>query len=216
MKDFEKKISILLGIAQGMAFLHSRENKIVHRDLKPQNILMKKDGTCKLCDFGLSRVADNSLTVGVSFGTLQYMCPELLQHASYDETCDVYSFGILMHEVFTFEKPYSSSGSSSSQGFVMNQFTIGLQVIQGHRPMVPSEVVQWGQGKESEESLANFFSKSNELSKKKLSSPQIAAVTHQYFSLCTQCWSPSAEHRPSFERIVSQLQHIHQQLLTSK
>ena len=67
--SLERKIEILLGICEGLAFSHSRS--IVHRDLKPGNLFITKDGQVKVLDFGLARIASSNLTrTGFVFGTL--------------------------------------------------------------------------------------------------------------------------------------------------
>jgi serine/threonine protein kinase len=63
LRNFETKIKSLLEIALGMSFLHERS--IIYRDLKPQNILVNEKGVCKICDFGLAKDMNETLTVGI-------------------------------------------------------------------------------------------------------------------------------------------------------
>jgi serine/threonine protein kinase len=116
-----------------MRFLHRKG--IIHRDLKPQNVLVDKDNICKLCDFGLAKIIDETLTVGV-IGTWQYMAPEILvESETYNEKCDVYSFGIMMHEIFTLSKPFTTPLSE-----YVNQISLTLKVLNGYRPIIPPEI----------------------------------------------------------------------------
>lgn len=80
-------------IILGLEYLHSKE--IVHRDLKPENILFKKDLTWKICDFGLSKVVDESMTPLV--GNKVYIAPEC--GSEYNQIADIYSIGLIMFEV---------------------------------------------------------------------------------------------------------------------
>src|SRR5207245_2596080 len=71
-------INIALDLADALTRAH-RLN-IIHRDLKPSNVLLAKDGTPRLTDFGIARFTDSKMTeTGVTLGTLSYTSPELLQ-----------------------------------------------------------------------------------------------------------------------------------------
>jgi serine/threonine protein kinase len=102
--DPTKRTIIALGIAYAMEYVHSQ--KMLHRDLKSLNILLDADDYPKVCDFGMSReiAADGKMTGGV--GTVQWMAPEVLNSAPYDERSDVYSFGIMLWEILTNSVPF--------------------------------------------------------------------------------------------------------------
>lgn len=106
-----KKYICLLGIADGMRYLH--DNDIIHRDLKPGNILLDEDFNPKICDFGLSRFLPDEFTSTVgsmtNAGTPLYMAPEVFDNEGdvpYDESIDVYSFGMLAYQLVTGKKLY--------------------------------------------------------------------------------------------------------------
>eukprot|EP00935_MAST-01C_sp_MAST-1C-sp1_P001397 g1397.t1 len=107
------KIGVLHKISAGLEYLHSKG--VYHRDLKPANVLIGKDGTPKLADFGLSTVikefkeAADRLTANI--GTPVYMAPELMVEKGgrtdyHPALVDVYSFGILVWAVGARQKPY--------------------------------------------------------------------------------------------------------------
>ncbi|XP_044466317.1 cysteine-rich receptor-like protein kinase 42 isoform X2 [Mangifera indica] len=100
--NWEKRLKIINGIAEGLAYLHEgSEKRIIHRDIKSSNILLDQDFTPKIADFGLARnfAADKShLSTGVA-GTLGYMAPEYLVRGQLTEKADVYSFGVLVLEI---------------------------------------------------------------------------------------------------------------------
>jgi serine/threonine protein kinase len=83
-----------------MHFLHSRQ--VLHRDLKSLNVLLSACGQVRICDFGFSRplALDGRMTGNV--GTPHWMAPELLDGSgAYDETVDVYSYGVILYQMFT-------------------------------------------------------------------------------------------------------------------
>ncbi|XP_073129070.1 uncharacterized protein [Henckelia pumila] len=109
--DRRKKTIIALDAAFGMEYLHLKS--IVHFDLKCDNLLVNLGDphrpVCKVGDFGLSRIKQNTLVSGGVRGTLPWMAPELLNGSSsrVSEKVDVFSFGIAMWEILTGEEPYA-------------------------------------------------------------------------------------------------------------
>eukprot|EP01103_Thecamoeba_quadrilineata_P014462 TRINITY_DN4323_c0_g1_i1.p1 TRINITY_DN4323_c0_g1~~TRINITY_DN4323_c0_g1_i1.p1 ORF type:complete len:428 (-),score=53.69 TRINITY_DN4323_c0_g1_i1:28-1311(-) len=105
--------SILWGVAEGLAFLHSKS--IIHRDIKSLNILLCADFTPKLTDFGLSRDISGTMSV-TGIGSVAWIAPELLQQSrAYNKKIDVYSFGILCYEVLSRVLPYFGIGKTQFQ-----------------------------------------------------------------------------------------------------
>lgn len=91
-------LPIALDIANGMAYLHSRQ--VIHRDLKPSNVLLSRDHRAKIADFGMS-VANTGQELTAETGTYRYMAPEVIRHESYSSNADVYSFGILLWQLIS-------------------------------------------------------------------------------------------------------------------
>ncbi|QDZ22108.1 serine/threonine-protein kinase [Chloropicon primus] len=96
-------------VASAMDYCHSLEPPIIHRDLKPQNILLHRDGRAQVADFGIARIRTNTFveTKHLNAGTVAYMSPEIMQGRNVDEKCDVYSFGIILWECLTGQKPWA-------------------------------------------------------------------------------------------------------------
>lgn len=95
-------------VARGLQAAHAAG--VVHRDVKPQNILIAKDGTPKLTDFGLARVLDDPfLSQSGSFvGTVAYMSPEQIaaHRSGIDHRTDVFSLGIVLYELLALRRPF--------------------------------------------------------------------------------------------------------------
>src|SRR5207249_8358305 len=86
------------------ALEHAHGHGIVHRDVKPENILIGRDGTVKVADFGLARAfADSyvSQAEGTVTGTVQYLAPEQIQGEPADPRADLYALGVVMFELLT-------------------------------------------------------------------------------------------------------------------
>ena len=89
-------------------YLHSCTPPIVHRDLKSPNLLVDKDFSVRVCDFGLSRIMSGKcLSTKKTVGTLHWMAPEVLRgDPGVDKSCDVFSFGVILWEIATNREPW--------------------------------------------------------------------------------------------------------------
>lgn len=97
---------IAVDAAEACVYLHQLEPKIIHRDLKAENLLLDEGFRCKLSDFGLSRVYEKNNNHMTICGTPCWVAPEIFRGDPYTERVDVYSFGIVLWELFSFTKPY--------------------------------------------------------------------------------------------------------------
>jgi len=95
---------------------HAHGHGIVHRDVKPENILIARDGTVRVADFGLARAyADSyvSQAEGTVTGTVQYLAPEQIHGEPADPRTDLYALGVVMFELLTGRTPYAGETSLS-------------------------------------------------------------------------------------------------------
>ncbi|MDD5947718.1 MAG: Stk1 family PASTA domain-containing Ser/Thr kinase [Oscillospiraceae bacterium] len=90
------------------ALQHAHSKGIVHRDIKPQNIMMLRDGTIKVMDFGIAKFAREEGKTGTdkAIGTVHYISPEQARGAATDAKSDLYSVGVMLYEMLTGKKPF--------------------------------------------------------------------------------------------------------------
>ncbi len=109
-------VEIVAGVAAGVG--HAHQNGILHRDIKPANILLTSELDPKLGGFGMADVAGN-VASGIGMGTPAYMAPEVLLHsASATPASDVFSLGMILHELLTGMAP--SAGEPANTALVPN------------------------------------------------------------------------------------------------
>jgi len=92
------------------ALQHAHARGVIHRDIKPHNIMLFTDGTVKVMDFGISKVAREEVKSSTehTLGSVHYISPEQAQGQSTDEKSDIYSLGCVLYEMLTGQKPFDS------------------------------------------------------------------------------------------------------------
>ncbi|MCK6502629.1 serine/threonine protein kinase [Myxococcota bacterium] len=122
------EVVALIGIRLADALHYAHTLGIIHRDLKPENVMIKKDGTVKLMDFGIARFLDEMhLTVtGALVGSPAYMSPEQAMERVLDRRSDLFSLGTLLFHLVTGQLPFSGNNPS----------IVLRNIIEGNRPGV--------------------------------------------------------------------------------
>ena len=102
------ELSLLVGRALCDALAHAHAAGVIHRDLKPENVLVGRDGTMKLTDFGIARLADTqSMTMtGTLLGSPAFMAPEYIEGKPTDHRVDIFAFGAMLYQLTTGHLPF--------------------------------------------------------------------------------------------------------------
>lgn len=109
----EQKRRIAQDIASGLHFLHTNKEKVIHRDLKSTNVLIDSSFRAKITDFGLSKMsADNIKTAVRRSEAYSWFAPEIYKGRNPTTASDIYSFGVILWELFTGKKPFAEKKES--------------------------------------------------------------------------------------------------------
>lgn len=181
---------VALGVARGMHYLHSSIPIVLHRDLKSSNVLVDKHlNHVVICDFGLSILADNrsqstrkKKTAKQSFGTPYTMAPEVMLGETYRAYSDVYSFSILLWEIFTGRQPFAG----------LKPIQMMFQVSEGKRPPLVRGSEEFSESPEDLDSVPDAQ----------------LIVPRRIAKLIKRGWNAEPEKRPAFEEILLELEQF--------
>ncbi|KAF2290738.1 hypothetical protein GH714_015254 [Hevea brasiliensis] len=121
--SWETRVKVMIGMAQGLAYLHMMEKPILYRDFKSSNILLDRSYNAKISDFGLAKwgpTAGNSCVTGHVMGTYGYVAPEYIATGNLYIKSDVYSFGVVLIEMLTGLRAIDKKRPSGQQDLVSN------------------------------------------------------------------------------------------------
>lgn len=103
--NWRESLHFSMQIAKALEHAHSRG--IVHRDIKPHNIMILKDGSVKVADFGIARIVSSQSTLTrEALGSVHYISPEQAKGSRVDNRADIYSLGVVMYQMLTGKPPY--------------------------------------------------------------------------------------------------------------
>ncbi|MEZ5452775.1 MAG: protein kinase [Thiothrix sp.] len=127
----EHALNIVRQIASALSYAHSKG--YIHRDIKPANILFRSNGDAALADFGIAKlqgIVSDMTQLGLITGTPRYMSPEQAAGTKLDHRTDLYSLGIVFHEMLTGQLPFNGS----------SPMAIAYQHLNAPMPRLPNEL----------------------------------------------------------------------------
>ena len=126
-------------IAKALSHAHSKG--IIHMDIKPQNIILPRDGTVKIADFGIAHLEEEAVDHGddpdEALGSIHYIAPEQARGETVDARTDIYSLGVVMYEMLTGRIPFD--GDSVAE-VAVKHFTISPDAPTFLNPEIPPEL----------------------------------------------------------------------------
>lgn len=124
------------------ALAHAHERGIIHRDIKPQNVMLLRDGTIKVADFGIasleSELHEND---GQAIGSIHYIAPEQARGELPDARSDIYSLGVVMYEMMTGVVPYTGDTLGEIAVKHMNATPVPIHELNQDLPSVLEEII---------------------------------------------------------------------------
>lgn len=120
---YQTALDFIMQICAGIEVAH--EHHTIHRDIKPQNIIVSRNGTLKVTDFGIAKAATSNTIASSAMGSVHYISPEQARGGYSDERSDIYSLGITLYEMLTGRVPFEGE----------NNVTVALMHIQSE--MIP-------------------------------------------------------------------------------
>ena len=141
--NWKETLHFAIQIAKALEHAHSRG--IVHRDIKPHNVMVLKNGSVKVTDFGIARVMSKANTLTKeALGSVHYISPEQAKGGRVDNRSDIYSLGVVMYEMMSGRPPYDGESpvSVANLPFLWRSSTL-TAVRRCPPPLIPTFPVAW-------------------------------------------------------------------------
>ena len=134
------KLELFVQVCDGLQHAHDRKPQVIHRDIKPANVILLRDGTAKIVDFGIARVVGvetSTLQAGQLLGSLSYLSPEQINSVPIDARTDIFSAGVMLYELLTYALPFQGNEAAAVFVKILREEPPPLSTYLGE---VPSEL----------------------------------------------------------------------------
>jgi serine/threonine protein kinase/Tfp pilus assembly protein PilF len=137
--ELDEAIRVAIQTAEGLQAAHDKG--VVHRDIKSANIMVDERGLAKIMDFGLARISGSTLKTqeGMTMGTVAYMSPEQARGETVDFRTDIWSFGVVLYEMFSGQLPFKGDHDQAVVYSILNEKPKSITAI---RPEIPTSIEQ--------------------------------------------------------------------------
>ncbi len=154
--DVDEAVEIAGRVAAGLAKAH--EKGIVHRDIKPANIIITDDGELKILDFGVAKLAGQTVLTmaGSLLGTVAYMSPEQVNGQEVDARSDIFSMGVVLYEMLTGKHPFSAEHEMAMVYRIVNEDPRPLEDLRPGLPPHLQELIDRALKKKRDERLPSM------------------------------------------------------------
>ncbi len=170
----DKVFDLAIPLADALASAHAKG--ITHRDLKPANVMMNKEGRLKVLDFGLAKMHLDSTgetdreaptqaltTEGLAIGTVPYMSPEQVRGEAVDQRTDIFSLGVVLHEMVAGERPFQGKSGADLVSSILRDRPSSVTDLQANLPHQLGRVIQRCMEKEPDKRFQTALDVRNEL-----------------------------------------------------
>ena len=138
----ETAVRIVIQALDGLQ--HAHYKNILHRDIKPANLMLTREGSVKLMDFGIARMVGSQRLTRADrvVGTLEYMAPELLNGAEPSVQSDLYAVGVLLYELMSGKMPFETTTDNTLINQILNKKPIPLRSRISNLPKPLEEILE--------------------------------------------------------------------------
>jgi serine/threonine protein kinase len=191
-------LRILIPVVQALKAIHSAG--FTHRDIKPANVLLGRDGSVCLADFGLARTVLNDSVIQPGKeqfeGTPHYMSPQMARGETEDTRCDIYAVGALLYEMLTGSPPYQGQTTREIRDKIIAGPPKPISQLNPRADLRLSKLAKWAMAREQRERYANMADLAEDLRRVSSGGAPIGphSLTHR------RPWSSlaKAKHAPSW------------------
>ncbi|MDX6463547.1 MAG: eukaryotic-like serine/threonine-protein kinase, partial [Acidobacteriaceae bacterium] len=131
------KLELFVQVCDGLQHAHDRKPQVIHRDIKPANVILLRDGTAKIVDFGIARVVGvetSTLQAGQLLGSLSYLSPEQINSVPIDARTDIFSAGVMLYELLTYALPFQGNEAEAVFVKILREEPLPLSTHLGEVP----------------------------------------------------------------------------------